>query len=306
MINEVSKTSHLLGATVCAEEYGAEAIASSGRKQWDIRTEPKLSNLMRGTRNTSSFIFVLMAALFIVTAIASFAPTSLGLIFRVSSGQQPLPPPVVHFHAAAMSLWLLLLLAQSVLVSKRRLDTHRKLGLISVILAPCILVSMYGMDLYGVETFAAENDVLASSDIPLHQTAQLNRYISSILLIHGASYLLFPTFYLRAIIVRRRDNETHKRLMILATLVLMIPGLGRLLSVTNVLPDFGLNIIDARHFYLLLLIAPALIYDIVKQRMLDRAYVVGIALLGSWMIAARFLWTSPWWIENAPRLLGVA
>ncbi|MDH3419509.1 MAG: hypothetical protein OEM78_08540 [Gammaproteobacteria bacterium] len=205
-----------------------------------------------------------------------------------------------------MSLWLLLLLAQSTLAAKKRLDIHVKLGALSVVLAPCILVSMYGMDLYGVETFVVETNVLASSETPPDQAAQLRQYISSILLIHGASYLLFPTFFLWAILVRRRDNETHKRLMILATLVLMIPGLGRLLSVTRVLPDFGLHVIDARHFYLLVLITPALFYDILKQRILHRSYLVGLALVGSWMIAARILRDSPWWVENAPKLLGVA
>jgi len=260
---------------------------------------------MQGTRTTPSFIFVLTAALFIITAIASFAPTSLRLILSVSSGDQPLPPPVVHFHAASMTLWLVLLLAQSVLVSRQRSDIHRKLGLTSLILAPCILVSMYGMDIYGMETFVAENDILASADDPVRQVSQLKRYISSILLIHGSSYLLFPVFYLWAILVRRKNNEAHKRLMLLATLVLMIPGLGRLLSVTNVLPDFGLNIIDARHFYLLLLIAPAFFYDVVKQRVPDRSYVIGIGLLGAWMITSHVLWTSPWWLEVAPKLLGV-
>jgi len=261
---------------------------------------------MQDSRATSSFIFVLMATLLAITAIASFAPTSLGLIFRVSSGQQAMPPPIVHFHAASLSLWLLLLLAQSVLVSKQRVNIHKKLGLASLVLVPCILVSMYGMDMYGVETFDVETTVVISEVAPPDRVARLKQYASSILLIHGASYLLFPAFYFWAILVRQTNNEAHKRLMILATLVLMIPGLGRLLSVTGVLPDFGLNIIDARHFYLLVLIAPALVYDIVKQRMPDRSYVVGVALLGAWMIIAHFLWAFPWWVENSPRLLGVA
>jgi uncharacterized membrane protein YozB (DUF420 family) len=145
-------------------------------------------------------------------------------------------------------MWLLLLLAQSVLVSKQRVDIHRKLGLASIVLVPCILVSMYGMDMYGVETFDVQTTVVTSGATPQDQIAQLKQYASSILLIHGASYLLFPAFFLWAILVRRRDNETHKRMMILATLVLMIPGLGRLLSITRVLPDFGLDIIDARHY----------------------------------------------------------
>ena len=261
---------------------------------------------MQKSRTTSSFIFVLMATLFIVTAIASFAPTSFGLMFRVFAGQQSMPPPVVHFHATSMTLWLLLLLAQSVLVSKKRIDIHKKMGLVSLVLVPCILGSMYGMDMYGVETFDIETTVVTVGFAPPDRIAQLKQYASSILLIHGASYLLFPAFYLWAILVRRRDNETHKRLMILATLVLMIPGLGRLLSITGVLPDFGLNIIDARHFYVLVLIVPALLYDVVKYRMPDRSYLVGVALLGVWMITAHFLWTSPWWAENSPRLLGVA
>jgi hypothetical protein len=260
---------------------------------------------MQENKTISSAIYVLMATLFMVTAIASFAPTSLALISRVSSGQQSLPPFVVHFHAVSMSLWLILLLAQSILASKRRLGLHKKLGLTSLILAPCILVSLFGMDIYGVETFAVKTNVLAATDAPPDQSAQLKQYISSILLIHGASYLFFPVFYLWAILVRCKDNEAHKRLMILATLVLMIPGLGRLLSVTHVLPDFGLNIIDARHLYLLLLIAPALVYEVVKQRVPHRSYLIGVALIGSWMIAAHFLWTSPWWVANAPKLLGV-
>lgn len=256
--------------------------------------------------NTSNLIYVSMAVLLVSAAIASFVPTSFGLIWRVYSGQQPLPPLVVHFHAASMSLWLLLLLAQSILANTERLGIHRKLGLISLILVPCILVSMYGMDMYGVETFNVENTVVASAVTPPERIAQLKKYASSILLIHGASYLLFPVFFLWAILVRRKDNETHKRMMILATLVLMIPGIGRLLSVTRVLPDFGLNLIDARHFYLLVLIAPALIYEIVKHRIPHRAYMIGMALIGAWMIAAHFLWTSVWWVENSPKLLGVA
>ncbi len=246
-----------------------------------------------------------MAVLFIVTAIASFAPTSLRLVLRVWSGEQLPPPFVVHFHAVSMTSWLLLLLAQSTLAFKNRLDVHRKLGVLSLILAPCIMFSMYGMDLYGLETFRTETNVLAMAETRPEQVAQMQRYIASILLIHGSSYFLFPTFFVWAILVRRKDNETHRRLMILATLVLMIPGLGRLLSVTSVLPDFGMTLLDARHFYLLILIMPALVYEVFKQRTLHRSYVIGMALLGSWMIIGRILWTSPWWLQTAPKLLGV-
>jgi len=89
-------------------------------------------------------------------------------------------------------------------------------------------------------------------------------------------------------------------MMLLATLVLMIPGLGRLLSVTSVLPDFGLNLIDARHFYMLALIVPALIYDTVKLGRPHRTYLMGLAVLGLWIVIAHFLWYSVWWMHTSP------
>lgn len=255
--------------------------------------------------STSSRIYVFMAALFVLTAIASFAPTSLGLISRVYSGQESVPPPVVHFHAASMSLWLLLLSTQTLLANTRRLNVHRKLGLVSLVLAPCCLISMIGMDLYGIETFNVRDTVVTSAVLEPERLAQLKRYTASFLLIHGASYLLFPAFYLWALFARRRDSETHKRLMILATWVLLIPGLGRLLSITKVVPDLGLSLVDARHFYLLLLIIPALVYEIAKRGIPHRAYLVGVSLVVAWVVTAHFLSSSSWWIGHAPRLLGV-
>lgn len=250
---------------------------------------------------TSRYIYLLMSSLFVVTAIVGFAPTSLELISKVTSGQQPFPPFILHFHAASMSLWLLLLLAQSVIMYRGKPNIHKKLGLISFVLAPCILVSMYGVEMLNIG-----RNVVSGSDISPNQSAQYMRNISSSLLIHGASYLFFPVFYLWAILVRLKDGETHKRMMILATLVLMIPAIGRLLSVSRLLPDLGFNVIDARHFYLVLLIVPAVVYDVVKQGIPHKSYIIGIFLILVWIVTAHFLWNSPWWIETAPGLMGVS
>jgi len=254
---------------------------------------------MKRATQPSDYIYVLMALLFVITAITGFAPTSLGLISRVVSGEQPLPPFIVHFHAASFSLWLLLLLAQTTLMYIKRPSLHKRLGLISFVLAPCVLVSMFGIEIFYV------NNVLAPSDPSPEQAIEFKRNISNILLIHGVSYLFFPTFYLWAILVRQKDSESHKRLMILATLVLMIPALGRLIGFSEVLPNLGLNTIDARHFYMLVLIVPAVIHDIVKDGIPHRSYLIGLALIGIWVVSAHYLWGSAWWIETAPKLFGV-
>ncbi|MEQ9021696.1 MAG: hypothetical protein RLN82_02940 [Pseudomonadales bacterium] len=254
---------------------------------------------MKRATQPSDYIYLLTALLFVITAIAGFIPTSFGLISRVVSGQQAFPPFIVHFHAASFSLWLLLLLAQTTLMYIKRPELHKRLGLVSFVLAPCILISMLGIEVFYV------NHVLAPADTSPEQIMEYKRNISNILLIHGVSYLFFPTFYLWAILVRQKDNESHKRLMILATLVLMIPALGRLIGFSQVLPDLGLNTIDARHFYMLVLIVPAVVHDFVKNGMPHRTYLIGLALIGIWVVAAHYLWGSPWWIETAPKLFGV-
>lgn len=251
-------------------------------------------------RTTSRSIYVWMSILFVGTALVGFAPTSFDLVSKVTSGRQSMPPFILHFHAVTMSFWLLLLLTQSILMYKGRPGIHKKLGLTSLILVPCILISMYGVEMLNIGS-----DVTSSSTGSPNQSEQFYRNLSSSLLIHGVSYLFFPIFYLWAILARKKDSETHKRMMVLATLVLMIPAIGRMLSVSELLPDFGLNKIDARHFYMVLLLVPALIHDSIKRRVPHASYLIGLILIVIWILVAHFLWDSPWWVETAPKLLGV-
>lgn len=184
-----------------------------------------------------------------------------------------------------MSIWLIMMFSQSVLIGSNRPALHRKLGLFSFLLAPCVLFSMIGVEMLNVTNSAQK--------------------ISNSLLIHGVCFLFFPLFYIWAIVVRKKDNESHKRLMVLATLVLLIPGISRLISVTQILPDFGLNAIDARHLYLLILLSPAIAYDVANNGVVHRAYVTGVLFIFAWAVIAHFVWNTPWWLDVAPKLLGV-
>ena len=51
------------------------------------------------------------------------------------------PPltPILHIHGGVFSLWMLVLLAQTTLVSAGRVDLHRKLGMAGFVLA-CLMV----------------------------------------------------------------------------------------------------------------------------------------------------------------------
>ena len=55
----------------------------------------------------------------------------------------------------------------------------------------------------------------------------------------------------------------------------------------------------------LLWLLPVLIYDLARRGRVHRAYLIGIAANLPFVVASQLLWGSPWWMENAPKLLGV-
>ena len=246
--------------------------------------------------NLSGNIYIVAAFIFLITSIVAFAPTSISLISKITTGQVPIPPLILHIHAASMILWLLLLCIQSILIKSKNYALHKKLGIASMILAPCILISMFGIDMANIQGGLE----LSNSD-----TQKFLVNSSGLLLIHVVSYLFFPLFYIWAIVSRRKDGETHKRMMILATAVLMVPGIGRLIVFSKVLPDFGLTPIDARHLYMLMLITPAIIHDVYTRRLPHRSYWIGLGLLAVWIVSAHFIWGANWWIEFVAKMFNV-
>jgi hypothetical protein len=91
-------------------------------------------------------------------------------------------------------------------------------------------------------------------------------------------------------------------MMLLATLVVIDAAIGRM----TWLPGNDAQVsYDMAHVYQLLLIVPALIFDLVRFGRIHRAYVLGLGLLLPWIIATSFLWNSPWWLRTAAALMGV-
>ena len=224
-----------------------------------------------------------MAVLFLAAAVAGFAPRSAAIL----TGAAPVPPLVIHLHAAVMVSWLLLLVVQASLVSTGRVGLHRALGTISFGLAPVLLGVLI------TATIVRYGDLTRAGRGP---------FVSNILLVQIRSIVLFALFYLWAISARARDPATHKRMMLLATLVLLDAAIARMVW----LPGRNSAITyDDVHAYLLLLLAPALVFDWLHLGRVHRAYMLGLAILAPWIIATHFLWNSSWWHATAARLMGV-
>ncbi|MDZ4261208.1 MAG: hypothetical protein U1B30_02625 [Pseudomonadota bacterium] len=240
---------------------------------------------LRGNQTSgmaSRWIYVFMAAVFVVITIIGFYPTSTGLLAAVSAGQRPPPPLVLHIHAASMAAWFALFLTQTILMATDRHTLHKTLGLIFLGLVPIMVLSSVAVVL-GMWSVSAPPEFLI--------------FISKLLLVQTQSLCLFLLFIGWAIWTRKKDGETHKRMMLLATLMLMGVAIGRIVD--------GIENLGTALIAQILLLTPVFIYDKVRLGYVHRAYLIGATLYVVTSIPVYFFWNSPWWLDIAPKLMGI-
>jgi drug/metabolite transporter superfamily protein YnfA len=112
---------------------------------------------------------------------------------------------------------------------------------------------------------------------------------------------MFPMFAIWALAPRVRDPETHKRAMILAALVPIGAAFARMRWIPGNDP---MTTYDVTALLELALLAPALLYDKLRNGRVHRAYWIGLALTLPWLIGAHFVWYSPAWRSFAVALMG--
>jgi hypothetical protein len=239
-----------------------------------------------GERESGRPIYVGMAVLFIVVAVAGFAPKSLAIV----TGQLPVPPLIIHIHAASMSAWLVLLLAQTLLMRSGRAAAHRSLGAASFVVAPVMFLTM------SMLVIVISGSVLdPAAAAPLDVRA---RTFAFMLFVMARAALLFGLFYTWAILTRKTDRETHKRMMVLATFVVIDAALGRMTWLPGAVGGQFMTAArgyDAIHLYQLLLIAPAIAYDLLRFKRVHWSYLLGTGLFLACALAAHLAWNSVRW-----------
>ena len=194
-----------------------------------------------------------MAVTFVLTVFAGFART---FYLRPHFQTQPLIPLLV-LHGIVFTSWIALLLTQTTLVATKRTRTHMRLGVAGGLLASLMI-------LIGTVTAI----VRAKGPSPVPGVNPL-----SFLTIPLGDILVFASLVGAAFYFRRRA-DTHKRLMLLATIAILPAAVARLpfafIQQYGPLAFFGLS--D-------LFIVPCLIYDIVTRGRPHRATVLGGALI---------------------------
>jgi len=227
------------------------------------------------------WVWFFTASLFMVTALAGFVPRSLEIV----TGVRPNPPLVVHIHAATMAAWLGLLFFQTLLVALRRTDLHRTLGISSLVVGPGVVGAMIATTIWRFgDNFIAGRNVQAAN----------------VLLNQGRAIFYFAIFFAWAMWVRKTDSETHKRMILLASVGPFTAAFARMPWLPNTWPENPLS----SHLYMFAMLVPAIAFDVWRHGRPHPAWLIGLALMLPWVVSAQFLWSTPWWTATAARLMG--
>ena len=163
--------------------------------------------------------------------------------------------PLLEAHGALFSAWVLLFIAQTALVAGRRVSLHRKLGVAGVALAAAMIVAGIKVAIAAAARGSAPPgiDPLAFLVVPLFDIA------------------LFAGF-VTAAVGMRRNNEAHKRLMLLAYVSIITAAVARLPGIMVMGPPvfFGLSF---------LFVVAGIVYDKVSRGRVHPVYVWGGGLL---------------------------
>jgi len=152
--------------------------------------------------------YVGMAIAMAVTVLIGFGPT---FYFKPVVASPPLTP-LVWVHGFLFTGWIVLLVTQATLVAKDRTEVHMRLGMLGVLLA----IAMFVVGLMTAAESARLGRVPPGAPPPLMFVA-----------IPFFAIVQFAILFAAAILLRVRDSEAHKRLILLATVAIIPAAIAR-------------------------------------------------------------------------------
>lgn len=193
------------------------------------------------------------------------------------------PPAILWFHAAAFTGWVAFFIFQSTLVRTRNVKWHRYFGVYGATLG-AIMVPL------GVATAV----VMAR-----FQTYRLHEKGRDAFLIIPVCGMIYFAVFLSLAILWRKKPELHRRLIFIATCVLLEAAFGRIAFFIRIPVLSIYSGVDG-----LILLGAA--RDLIVNRRIHRVYLVALPLL---MISQSFIvythnHNSAWWLHIAHGLIG--
>ncbi|HEY0314237.1 MAG TPA: hypothetical protein VGC56_17315 [Allosphingosinicella sp.] len=245
---------------------------------------PKRKRFVAHHKRDRTFFLLFLAACWL-GVVMGFSPA----VAKRWAGHAAYPAPLIlQVHAFAFGAWLLLLSAQIALVRVRQVKVHQSLGLIGVGLVPLMTVTALAAEIYSQR---------------FHVAHPPNNY----------AFFILPIFYALGFgvlagagLVRRKDPAAHKRLILLATSIIVGAAYARWWGdpLTARFGDGYVGMLVNTFAGTNLLLLGAALYDYATRRRLHRVYEIGVPAILLCEIATSFVYHSPAWLPVAAILVG--
>jgi hypothetical protein len=213
-------------------------------------------------------VFVPLALLAILMAAVGFWP---GYFGPVLAGAKP-KTLLVHFHAVIFVGWLAMFATQAALAATGRIALHMKLGPWLFLFGGVLIVTGILTTLGRFEAdVASGNSALAARRLfaPLRDMA-----VFTPLLVVGWIY--------------RRRPEAHKRIMLVATNVLLVAAVSRMQFLGTPPAPWIMLLLWPLPTYI------AMVHDFVTKRLVHSAYVIGVFAMVAMQLVSPFRRTDTW------------
>ncbi|MDN3655532.1 hypothetical protein QWZ08_07840 [Ferruginibacter paludis] len=222
------------------------------------------NKVVTASAQRGKYFFVIMASIFPVISLIGFIPSYVAM----NAGEFNIHWSA-HVHGALMVSWLIVYILQSWLALKGNFKFHRALGLYAAGLGIIIWCSM------GV----------ASAHALIGNAVPADSFLFDILLVQLYIMQVFGFFFTWGILVRK-NGPAHKRLLFLATLVLMQAAIDRMPWLqAGAWPFICLD----------LMLIPLFIYDWITLKRIHPVTWTGLLVYIAAQVAVTTTFGSPAW-----------
>lgn len=230
--------------------------------------------------------FAAFVAIGWLVVLAGFA----GSVRQRMEGHADYPAPtILVFHVIVFVGWMLLLTLQVALVGAGRADIHRRLGIAGVVLLPLVILTGIGAEVFSQRFYTPKYPENA------------NFFIVALVEMGIFAVCASMAFVLR------RDPPSHKRLMLLATSLLLAAGFNRWWgdAMFDAMGDGFWGMLIRTFAGPDLLIFLAIAFDLLTRHQVHRVYLIAVPLIIVAQFSASMIYHSPAWPPVARTMVGL-
>src|SRR5262245_27276023 len=185
-------------------------MSSSKTTEFDVAVGDGYGGPSHRATSRPRRFYVGISLFMVAIVLVGFWPSYFGPLLRGVTAR----PLVIQIHGIVFVGWMVLLVTQVAMVAAGRTDLHRRIGSLGVVYG--FLVLLMGL----IAGIAAPVMHFKNGEWAFDRAA-------GFLLITLGDMTLFGSFFIAAMVYRRKP-ETHKRLIVMATIALLFAAVGRM------------------------------------------------------------------------------